>query len=77
MPRHDERIAAVIARSGEHQHGLAAARQLARQLGRGEPGALHELRRRVPGHGGLLDGANVGREQYRHVVRKLGGHEGR
>ncbi len=53
QPRDDERVAAVVAGAGEHQDRAAAlARHGRRDVGRRQPGALHQrlaLRRRLDG----------------------------
>jgi hypothetical protein len=75
MAGHDERVAAVVARAGEHQYGFAvAARDIPRQLGRCEPGALHEWRRRIRCSRGPLDRAYVGRGQNGRVMRTGDSH---
>ena len=56
MPRHDERVAAVVARSGQHQHARSTVRQhVAGVRGSRKSCTLHQ---RLPCHP-RLDGADV------------------
>src|SRR5262245_14881817 len=62
----DERIAAVVARTCEHEYPTAViGDQLARELRRCESGTLHEIRRRWLCEGMLLDRTNLAREVER------------
>ena len=60
MRRRLERVAAVVARTGEHEHRPARVPgELERELGRGETRALHETRPRIALQGSRLERAHA------------------
>ena len=79
VTRDDERIAAVVAGSGEHEHRHTGTwDQLARELGGGEPGALHERGRVGQSRRSLLDLANLaGEMDGREILVRFRGHDAR
>ena len=76
VARHDKGIAAVIARPGENQDGLAGtARRLARDFRRRKSGSLHKLRACGRCHSRGFDGAHVRAAIDRRVMGQAYGHK--
>ena len=70
MTGQHESVAAVVAGAGQHEHRPGFAEQtIARELGGGESGALHQRRRVRLRAGERLDPAHIGGEIHRQGIR--------